>query len=202
MDDEKKNVITIRILESLDETLKDISKKRRITKANLIRNYLELANYILVDQNSMKSLNDVNLLVLKRSFFYKIVEGFAETDQIDLGQEYAQFINDLARREGKIDDIDYKLDICENFGLFVKNVDKENYILFSKEFAPEKFVEAFVFFLITKGDDGEFKRDWVTDKMKSNKSLTQAFNKKIMKIERDASYYSFEFAKIPEEEPK
>ena len=194
------NVLTIRIDDSLNETLEEICKKRRITKASLIRNYLKMASFILVDQNSIKSLNDIDLIMLKRSFYYKIIEGFAETDQIDLGLEYAQFINDLARREGKIGDIEYKLDTCEHLGLFRKNIDRENYILFSKEFAPEKFVEAFAFLLITNGDEGEFKKDWVSDKMKGNKSLTQAYKKLIAKVERDASYYSYEFAKIPEEE--
>ena len=197
---QEKQVLTIRIDKSLDETLEEICKKRRITKATLIRNYLDMANFVLVDQNSIKSLNDINLIMLKRSFFYKILEGFDEVDQIDLGLEYAQFINDLARRQGKIDNIEYKLDICEHLGLFNKNIDKESYILFSKELAPEKFVEAFAFILITNGDEGEFKKDWVTDKLKGNKSLTQAYKKVITKVERDASYYSFEFAKIPEEE--
>ena len=197
---QEKQVLTIRIDKSLDENLEEICKKRRITKATLIRNYLNMANFILVDQNSMKSLNDINLIMLKRSFFYKIIEGFDETDQIDLGLEYAQFINDLARRQGEIENLEYKLDICEHLGLFRKNIDKESYILFSKELAPEKFVEAFAFILITNGDEGEFKKDWVTDKLKSNKTLRQAFEKKITKVERDASYYSYEFAKIPEEE--
>ncbi len=192
-------VITIRIDEKLDEILNDICKKNSITKAALIRNYLDMARYITIDQKSIRSLNRNDLLLLKKNIFKDILERFDEITQIDIGTELAQFINDLSRLEGNIDDIEYKLDMCEKMGLFQKFIDKENYILFSKEFGPEKFVEAFVWQLITKGDEGDFDKNFIESEMEKSSKLKSSYEKRIQSVRRDISYYAFGYAKIPEE---
>ena len=44
--------------------------------------------------------------------------------------------------------------------------------------------------------------DWMfshlQEELKGSKSLTQQYNKEIQKVDRISSYYSFEFAKMPE----
>ncbi|MBD3196159.1 MAG: ribbon-helix-helix protein, CopG family [Candidatus Lokiarchaeota archaeon] len=188
-------VLTVRISSDLDETLNKICNRRRLTKAAVIREYLEMAKYFLIDRNSINSLNENELIILKRNYFKKIIEDLNEVTQIELGTELARFINDLARLEGKLDDKDYKLDLCEEYGLFPKFIDAHSYILFSKKFGPKKFVEAFAWQFITKGEKGDFSIEFTTEQLEDSSKLKKRYEETISPIRRDATHYAFEFAK-------
>ncbi|MBY9006453.1 MAG: hypothetical protein KGD63_06815 [Candidatus Lokiarchaeota archaeon] len=190
------SILTVRIHGDLDESISDICKTRGLKKAVVVREYLEKAKFFLIDHNSIKSKNENNLILLKRTYFRNLLEKIDEINQIELGTELAQFINDLARLEGKIDDIQYKIDICEEYGMFPKFIDKENYILFSKKFGPQKFVEAFVWILITKGDKGDFDKQFIKDDLLDSSKLNKRYEEIIQPIKRDSSYFAFEYAKI------
>ncbi|MBN1216230.1 MAG: hypothetical protein JXA99_12420 [Candidatus Lokiarchaeota archaeon] len=190
------SILTVRIHEDLDENLDNICKKRGLKKATVVREYLDKAKFFLIDHNSIKSKNENNLILLKRTYFRNILEKIDELSQIELGSELARFINDLARLEGKIDDIQYKIAICEEYGLFSKFIDKENYILFSKKFGPRKFVEAFVWILISKGDKGDFDKQFTQEELSNSSKLNKKYEELIQPIKRDSSYYAFEFAKL------
>ncbi len=190
------SILTVRIHEDLDENLDIICKKRGLKKATVVREYLDKAKFFLIDHNSIKSKNENNLILLKRTYFRNILEKIDEITQIELGSELARFINDLARLEGKIDDIPYKIAICEEYGLFSKFIDKENYILFSKKFGPRKFVEAFVWILISKGDKGDFDKQFTQEELSNSSKLNKKYEELIQPIKRDSSYYAFEFAKL------
>ncbi len=138
------SVITVRINDDLNKIIEKTCKKLGITKASLIRSYLEMSKYLIKQKNSLKSLNDRDFIIVKRNYLRKLIEKSEEEEQIRLGDKIARFINDLARIDGKLKDIDYKLDMCDNFGFFPKFIDTENYILISKKFGPRKFVEAFI----------------------------------------------------------
>ena len=196
----EKSVLTIRIDNDLDDIINEICERNNITKASLIRNYLELIRYVLVDKNSILSLNNNELLLLKKSVFKTIIDRFSEESQIDLGIELAQFINDLSRLEGKLDNIEFKLDLCEHYGFFQKFIDKENYILITNKFGPKKFIEAFIYKLINMGSKKDFDKDWTEEKIESSKKYKDAYNNNVEPVQRSADYYSFEFAKINPEE--
>ena len=190
------NILTVRIYEDLDKVLDNICIKRGLTKATVVREYLEMAKFFLIDHNSIKSLNENHLILLKRTSFKNIIEKLDETNQIEIGTELARFINDLARLQGKIDDTEYKLYLCEEYGMFPKFIDKENYILFSKKFGPMKFVEAFVWTLITKGDKGDFDKQFIKEELSDSSKLKKKYEETIQPIQRDSSYYAFEFGKL------
>jgi len=159
-----------------------------------------MAHFFLMDHNSIKSQNENNLIILKRSFFRNIIDNIDQLSQIEFGTELARFINDLARLEGKIDDIEYKLTLCEQYGMFPKFIDKQNYILFSNKFGPKKFVEAFAWYLITKGDKGDFDKQFIEEVLSDSSKLTKKYEETIQPIQRDSSHYAFEFARIKESE--
>jgi len=191
-------VLTIRIDEDLDSKFNKQAIQTNITKANLIREYLEMAKYFNIKKNLFQSLNNNDLILVKQNFFnsiISIIEDINPIKSIDLGTDLADFINDLARIEEKSDDIEYKLDLCERYGLFPKFVDKGNYILI-KKFAPKKFVEAFVWQLITEGKTGDFDKTFIDSEMEENKKLMTKYESQIQPVKRDNSYYSFEFAKL------
>ena len=191
-------VLTIRIDEDLDSKFNKQAIQTNITKANLIREYLEMAKYFNIKKNLFQSLNNNDLILVKQNFFnsiISIIEDIIPIKSIDLGTDLADFINDLARIEEKSDDIEYKLDLCERYGLFPKFVDKGNYILI-KKFAPKKFVEAFFWQLITEGKTGDFDKTFIDSEMEENKKLMTKYESQIQPVKRDNSYYSFEFAKL------
>ncbi|TXT54436.1 MAG: hypothetical protein BAJALOKI2v1_780012 [Promethearchaeota archaeon] len=194
--EDNSSVLTIRIDDNVNKRLDDISERRRTTKASVIRDYLEMAKYILLDPKSITSLNKNDLILIKRNTFKTILDRFDEITQIEFGTRIAQFINDLARLQGRINDIEYKLDICEKFGFFPKFIDKERYILFSKLFGPRRFVEAFVWRLITKGDKGDFDKSFISNEIDDNKKVRASYEEKIQPIRRDASHFAFEFANL------
>ena len=196
----EKSVLTIRIDNDLDNIINEICEKKNITKASLIRNYLEMIRYVLVDKNTILSSNNNELLLLKKSVFRAVIDRFSEESQIDLGIELAQFINDLARLEGKLDDVEFKLDLCEQYGFFQKFIDKENYILITNKFGPKKFVEAFIYKLIKMGSEKDFDKDWTEEKIENSSKINNAYKKNVSPVERSAEHYSFEFAKITPEE--
>ncbi|MFX1380758.1 MAG: hypothetical protein ACFFA4_16875 [Promethearchaeota archaeon] len=192
------HVITVRIDEELNNHIEKIRAKLEISKADLIRNYLEMSRFIIKQKSSIKSLNDRDFLIIKRSFLRKLIEKQNEEEQINLGNKLANFVNDIARINGKLDDIHYKLDFCDSLGLFPKFIDDENYVLIDKKFGPKKFVEAFIWRIYNQTSDFNF--DWVSSKIEAQSKIRTAYNNKVQPVERSSSHYSFEYAKILEEE--
>lgn len=197
---ESTSVITVRIDEELNSTIDKTREKLGISKADFIRNYLELSKFIVKQKNSIKSLNDRDFIIIKRSYLRKLIENESEEEQVNLGNKLGNFINDIARINGKLDDIEYKLDLCENLGFFPKFIDDENYVLLSKKFGPKKFVEVFIWRIFNQPTD--YNTDWVSSKIDTQSKIRTAYNKEVQPVERSSSHYSFEFAKLTEEETK
>ena len=189
-------VITVRIDEELNKNLDEIKRDLGISKADLIRNYLELSNCLIKQKNSVKSLDDRDFIIVKRSYLRKLVGKVEQEQQINLGDKFARFINAIALIKNRADDLDFKLDMCNNLGFFRKYVDNQNYVLISKKFGPSKFVEAFTWRLFK---NKEFNPRYTDEELKGSKSLSQQYKKEIQKADRISSYYSFEFAKMAEE---
>lgn len=196
------NVITIRIDHDLSNHLDEMKRRLGMSKADLVRNYLDLSRYIIKQKSVIKSLNNRDFIVIKRTYLRKIIETLDEVDQIQLGDKLGRFINDLARIVGDVENINYKLDICENLGFFPKFVDNNNYVLITKKFGPTKFVEAFVLRLFKQK---EYNSKYIDDQINSSKSLPNQYkadmgNKYEEPLKISSSHYSFEIAKITEEE--
>ena len=189
------NVITIRISQELNEVIDKMKNRLDISKADLIRNYLEMSKYLIKQKGKLKSLNERDFIIAKRSFLRKIIESSEELEQIMLGDKLARFILDIARISGKIDDLDYKLDICDNLGFFPKFIDEDNFLLVTKKFGPKKYVEAFLYRLFY---GKEMNNNYTEDNLKGNKSLTQKYKNEFKNVQRSESHYSYEFAIIPE----
>lgn len=196
----KTSVVTIRIDADLDNELDEISDRKQLSKAALIRNYLGLAKFFIIDHNSIISSNKNELMLLKRNYFKNILENVDELIQIDMGEELGQFINDLARLQGKLNDMEFKLDLCQAYGFFPKFIDKAGYILFPKQFGTRKFVEAFVWRLITMGNKGDFDKDFTEENIKDSRRTRSSYHDTIQPVRRDATHYAFEFAKIEDKE--
>ena len=190
-------VITVRIDEDLNNNIEEIRQELGISKADFIRNYLKMSKSIIKQKGSIKSLNKRDLLIVKRSYLRKLIESSVEGEQIKLGDKLGRFINDTARTNGKVDDIEYKLDLCDSLGFFLRDVDKEGYVNILKKFGSKKFVEAFIWRLFKQD---EFNSKYTEEELKGSKSLTQQYEKEIQAVNRSSSHYSFEFAKIPEKE--
>jgi len=191
------SVITVRIDEELNYNIEKTRAKLGVSKADLIRNYLEMSKYIIKQKISIQSLNDRDLIIIKRSFLRKLIENWDEEEQIVLGEKLARFINDCARINGKLDDMDYKIEMCDNLGFFRKFTDDEKYLLIDKKFGPIKFVEAFIWTIFNKG---EFNPDWISSKIENQSKIRTAYEKQVHPVERSSSHFSYEFAKIAEEE--
>ncbi|MFX1320615.1 MAG: ribbon-helix-helix protein, CopG family [Promethearchaeota archaeon] len=189
-------VITVRIEEDLDNNIEKMRSKLGLSKADFIRKYLDMSKYFVIQNNAIKSLNNRDFIILKKSTFRKLLEPLDGAKQMELGNKLARFINDIARLEGQIDNIEYKLDLCEHLGLFPKFIDKENYILISKKLGPKKFVEVFIYKLINYDPKDIY--DYTDEEMKSSKSLRTQYKKEIGPVDRSSSHYSYEFAKMPE----
>ncbi len=196
---EETSVLTVRISKELDQILEEIKDNKGITKANVIRNYLEMAKYLIIDQDSIRSLDDRDLVNIKKSTFRKLLNSLEEEAQMVWGIKFARYINDLARLQGQLENIDYKIDLCGHLGFFNKFIDKENYILFSNKFGPEKFVEAFVYKIINYSPEDEYDMDFTTLQLEKDSKRKKDYNKKIGTVKRAKSYYAFEFARIKEE---
>ena len=193
------SVITVRIDEELNSNIDKLKNKLGISKADLIRHYLEMSKFIIKQKNSIKSLNDRDCIIIKKSVFRKLINTPEIVDQMELGIKTARFINDIARLQGLIDDIEYKLNLCEHLGFFPKLIDEDKYILFSKKFGSKKFVEAFVYKLINHDSKAIYNTRYIDETIANNKSLRTQYNKEINPAEeRSASHYAFEFAKLPE----
>lgn len=195
------NVITIRIDSDLNNFLDEMKRRLGISKADLVRNYLELSRYIIKQKSIIKSLNNRDFIVIKRSYLRKIVEALDEVEQIKLGDKLGRFINDLARIMDDVENIHYKLDVCDNLGFFPKFIDNNNYVLITKKFGPQKFVEAFILRLFKQK---EYNPRYVDEQVKNTKSLQSQYEKDMgneygKPIEISSSHYSFEIAKILEE---
>ena len=186
-------VITIRIDGELNDHLNNLKDRLGLSKADLIRNYLELSKCILKQKSSLKSLNNRDFVIIKRSYLRKIMMELEEEDQIRFGDKLARFINDLGRIYGKENDIDYKLQLCDIMGFFPYFVDNENSILITKKFGPQRFVEAFTYRLFKKS---EYNTRFVEEELKGSKSLRDQYNKEIQPEDKSSSHYSFKFAKI------
>ena len=193
-------VITVRIDSDLNENLDAIRRKIGISKADLIRNYLEISKYVKIQKSSIKSLNERDLIMIKKSFLRKLIESQEEVEQINSGLKLSRLINDIARINNKLEDIHYKLDLCDSLGFFPKFIDEENYVLITKKFGPIKFIEAFTWQLFKKPNQKDFSTNYTSENISSKSSIRNPYNKEIVAVERSSSHYSFEFAKIPEEE--
>ena len=130
-------VITVRIDEELNSNLESIKRDNGISKANLIRYYLEFSQCLIKQKNSVKSLDDQDFIIIIRSFFRDIIEKVEEAEQILLGDKLARFINSISLIKNKGDNLGFKLDLCNNLGFFRKYIDDQNYVLISKKFGPK-----------------------------------------------------------------
>jgi len=193
------SVITVRIDNELNKNLDLVRSKIGLSKADLIRNYLEMSKYVRIQKSSIKSLNDRDLIMIKKSFLRKLLETSEEIKQINLGLKLSRLINDIARINNKLEDINYKLDLCHHMGFFPKFVDEENYVLITKKFGPKKFVEAFTWQLFKQPNQKDFNPNYTTETIDNKSSIRNQYNKEIVSVERSSSHYSFEFAKIIEE---
>ena len=137
-------VITIRIDHELNENLDRMKDRMGINKNSLIKNYLELSKYFLKHKSTIRSLNDRDLVVIKRSFLRNLIEQLDETKQLKFGDKVGRFINDIARIYGKQEDLEFKIDFCDNLGFFNNLLDENNYLLVEKKLGPTKFAEAFL----------------------------------------------------------
>jgi len=188
-------VITIRIDEELNDQLDRMHKRMGITKTSLIKNYLELSKYLIKQKSALQSLNDRDLVVVKRSFLRNLIERLDESDQLNFGDKLGVLINDIARIYGKQEDIRYKVDFCDNLGFFSSILDDDNNLLVVKKLGPKKFVEAFLWRLF---EQKELNPNYIEEEMKGNKSLRQKYKNQIKELDISSSHYSYEFAKIPE----
>jgi hypothetical protein len=191
------SVITIRIDKDLNEHLDKMKTRLGLSKADLIRNYLEMSRYMIKQKNTLKSLNERDFIVIKRSFLRKILESVDEEKQIQLGDKLSRFVNDIARITGNIEDTHFKLYLCDNLGFFRKFIDEENYVLITKKFGPKKFAEAFLYRLFA-GEEMDI--EFTEEGMKGNRSKTQSYNREFKSVERSASHYSYAFTRIEDEE--
>ena len=197
---ESTSVITVRIDNELNNVIEKLRSNLGISKANFIRNYLEMSKYLIIQNNTIKSLNNRDLVVIKKSFVRKLIEAMDEKEQMEMGVKTARSINDIATIQGKLDDIEYKLDLCEHLGFFPKLIDKENYILFPKKLGPKKFIEAFVYKLINHEPKYEYDIRFTEENIKAQSKIKSAYDKTLQPVERLSSHYTFEIAKIGEEE--
>jgi hypothetical protein len=194
---EETSVLTVRISKELDQILDKIKDRKGISKATVIRYYLEMAKYILIDVGTIRSLDERDMITIKKKTFKKYLKSFEEEGQMEQGVKFARFINDLARVQGKLDDINFKLDLCEHLGFFPKFIDEDNYILITNKFGPKKFIEAFAFKLINYDPEVDYDFTFTEEALESSKKKG-TYLKTIQPVDRAASYYAYEFAKIPE----
>lgn len=190
---DKTSVLTVRIDDELDQILSRIKNKKGITKAKLIRNYLEMAKYLILDGESIQSLNNRDFIIIKRSFLKRLVEKLEELEQIELGEKFGRLINDIATLQGKTDDNDYKIDLCEHLGFFTKHIDSEGYLLILKKFGPQKFVESFLWKIIKNKD---FDTQFIESEIEKSSKVRSQYDKVINPLDRSTSHYAFEFAKM------
>ena len=189
-------VITIRIDQELSDNLDRMKDRMGITKNNLIKNYLELSKYFLKGKSTIQSLNDRDLVVIKRSFLRNLIERLDETEQLTFGDKLGRLINDIARIYGKQEDLQYKIDFCDNLGFFNNLLDESNYVLVEKKFGPAKFAEAFLWRIF---EQKELNPNYIEEEMKGNKSLRQKYKNQIKQLDISSSHYSYEFARIDKE---
>jgi hypothetical protein len=172
-----------------------MNKRIGITKTNLIKNYLKLSKYIIKQKSALQSLNDRDLVIIKRSFLRNLIGRLDESDQLLFGDKLGVFINDIARIYGKQDDIGYKVDFCDNLGFFSSIIDDDNNLLVIRKLGPKKFVEAFLWRIF---EQKELDPNYIEEEMKGNKSLRQKYKNQIKELDISSSHYSYEFAKLPE----
>ncbi len=192
-------VITIRIDAELNDHLDKMKKRMGISKTSLIKNYLELSNYLIKQKSAIQSLNDRNLVVVKRSFIRNLTKRLDESEQLAFGDKLGVFINDIARIYGKQDDLHYKVDFCDNLGFFGSILDDDNNLLVVRKLGPKKFVEAFLWRVF---EQKELNPNYIEEEMKGNKSLRQKYKNQIKDLDISSSHYSYEFANIPKNNKK
>jgi len=189
-------VITIRINQELNDNLDRMKDRMGINKNSLIKNYLELSKYFLKHKSTIRSLNDRDLVVVKRSFLRNLIEQLDEKKQLSSGDKIGRFIKDIARIYGKQDDLEFKIDFCDNLGFFNNLLDESNQLLVEKKFGPTKFVEAFLWRLF---EQKELNPNYNEEEMKGNKSLRQKYKNQMKQLDISSSHYSYEFARIDKE---
>ena len=67
------SILTIRIDQDLNEHIEKLKSRLGVSKADIIRNFLELSKYLIKQKNSLKSLNDRDFIIVKRSFLRKLI---------------------------------------------------------------------------------------------------------------------------------
>ncbi|MFX1353644.1 MAG: ribbon-helix-helix protein, CopG family, partial [Promethearchaeota archaeon] len=75
------DVITIRIDHDLSDNLNKIKERLGISKADLIRNYLDMSKFMIKQKGSIKSLNNRDFIIVKRSYVKKLIENMDDDDQ-------------------------------------------------------------------------------------------------------------------------
>ena len=189
-------VITVRI----DRDLNDVLEKRRegtgMSKAEFIRTYLEKMRFLKFLKKDIYTLEPQKALLLPKNLFQQLLNFLDDLQQARFGEELARQININANKELAEATLEDKLNLIEQLGLFPKEIDAEKYILVSKDFGPQKFVEAFMWCLFGEKEFKFFEKD-----MESNKKLRSQYkNEVIFEPERYTTSYCFKFAQIPEEE--
>jgi len=61
-----------------------VRRKLGTSKADLIRNYLEISKYLIKQRGSLQSLNDRDFIIIKRSYLRKLVEKENEEELFEL----------------------------------------------------------------------------------------------------------------------
>lgn len=192
---EDKVVLTVRIDSDLDDSINLVRDNLRISKADLIRSYLNLTNYLQIRAGEIKTSDNIDFIFLSRNIFTECINTIDELGQVKIGEKLANFVIGIARNRNEQENLDFKLDICDTLGFFPKYIDAEDYIYIVHEFGPQKFAEAFIWYLIRQE-----KYPFLESDMANNKKLRSRYNEEvIVKPERSARNYTFEFAKLKKE---
>ncbi|KKN40233.1 hypothetical protein LCGC14_0735450 [marine sediment metagenome] len=195
--DKSTSVITVRIDKDLFEDIEKHREDLGISKADFIRKYLEMSKYISIQNKTIKSLDESELIIIKKGYLRKLIEVMDEKEQMEFGIKIAKYINNIASMEKNSEDLIYKLDLCEHLGFFKKKIDKENYILVSKKFGPKKFIEAFVYKLVNYQKKFEYDKKFTEETVKTQNKIRSMYQKTIQPlIEKSSTHYAFGFAKI------
>ena len=188
-------VITVRI----DRELNDVLEKRRegtgMSKAEFIRTYLEMMKYVKFLKKEIFTLEPQKALIIPKMSISGLIGNLDDLNQAKFGEQLARVIQINAIKQGKSSDLNYQLNLIEHMGFFPKEIDADNYLLISKDFGPQKFVEAFMWRIFKQEEFKFFEKD-----MENNKKLRGQYKSEVIfEPERYTTSYCFKFAKIPDE---
>ncbi len=120
--DKSTSVITVRIDKDLFEDIEKHREDLGISKADFIRKYLEMSKYISIQNKTIKSLDESELIIIKKGYLRKLIEVMDEKEQMEFGIKIAKYINNIASMEKNSEDLIYKLDLCEHLGFLKKKL--------------------------------------------------------------------------------